>query len=114
MKIPDVFDHLPTDDAVRRVFSEPYQTADGTTVITAARIRGGRGQARSEGGTVRATPLGVFVIRGDKASWVPAVDLNRIGLIGVLTGLLAAAIGSLAVLRRPPWPDLHVWPRQGL
>jgi len=36
----------------------------------------------------------------------PAVDTNRVALIGVLTGLLAAVIGSLAVLRQPPWPRI--------
>jgi hypothetical protein len=37
---------------------------------------------------------------------VPAIDQNRIALIGVLTGPLAAVIGSLAVLRQPPWPRM--------
>ncbi|WP_375485799.1 hypothetical protein [uncultured Mycobacterium sp.] len=110
MKIPDIFDQLPTDGVVRRVFGEPFHMVDGTTVITAARIRGGG----RYGDGLTATPLGVFVIRGEKASWVGAVDMNRIGLIGVITGLLAAVIGTLAVLRRPPWPDLRGWPRQGL
>ncbi|BBY06737.1 hypothetical protein [Mycobacterium noviomagense] len=110
MKIPDIFDQLPTDDVVGRVFGEPFQTGDGTTLIPAARIRGG---ARFGDG-LTATPLGAFVIRGDKTSWVGAVDVNRIALIGVITGLLAAVIGSLAVLRRPPWPDLRGSLRQGL
>ncbi len=34
------------------------------------------------------------------------VDADRIALIGVITGLIAAVLASLAVLRRPPWPDL--------
>lgn len=55
-----------------------------------------------------AKPVGVFVIRGGKASWVPAVDANRVALIGVLTGLLAAVIGTLAVLRQPPWPRITI------
>lgn len=95
MKFPESLDQLPTNGASRRVYGEPYRTADGVTVIPVAKVRGSA-----------ATPLGVFVVHGDKASWVPAVDANRIALIGVLTGLLAAVIGSLAVLRRPPWPDL--------
>jgi hypothetical protein len=53
-----------------------------------------------------AKPLGVFVIRGGEASWVPAVDQSRIALVGVLTGLLAAVITALAVLRQPPWPRI--------
>ncbi|CDM74661.1 conserved hypothetical membrane protein [Mycobacterium marinum E11] len=55
-----------------------------------------------------AVPIGVFVIHGGDAKWVPAVDANRIALVGVLTGLFAAVIGSLAVLRRPPWPDITI------
>jgi hypothetical protein len=50
----------------------------------------------------------VFTIRNGQASWTPAVDGGRIALIGVITGLLAAAIGSLAVLRQPPWPRITV------
>jgi hypothetical protein len=48
------------------------------------------------------------VIRGGEASWVPAVDQSQIALVGVLTGLLAAVIGALAVLRQPPWPRITI------
>jgi hypothetical protein len=85
MKLSDVLDQLPADG---RVYGEPYETADGTTVIPVAK------------------PLGVFVVHHGKACWVPAVDGNRIALIGVITGLLAAVIASLAVLRQPPWPKM--------
>ena len=88
MKLSDAFEQLPVDGSVRGVYGEPYQTADGATVIPVAK------------------PVGVFVLRGGEASWVPAVDQNRIALIGVLTGLLAAVIGTLAVLRQPPWPRI--------
>jgi hypothetical protein len=84
----EAFGQLPTDGNGSGVYGEPYQTADGATVIPVAK------------------PLGIFVIRGGEASWVPAVDTNRVALIGVLTGLLAAVIGSLAVLRQPPWPRI--------
>lgn len=86
----EAFEQLPTDGSVRGVYGEPYQTADGATVIPVAR------------------PVGVFVIRGGEASWAPAVDTNRVALIGVLTGLLAAVIGALAVLRQPPWPRITI------
>lgn len=36
------------------------------------------------------------------------MDANRIALIGVVTGLLAGVIGSLAVLRQPPWPRITI------
>jgi hypothetical protein len=95
MQIPESLDQLTTNGTRGRVYSEPYRTADGATVITVAKVRGSS-----------ATPVGVFVVQGDKASWVPALDENRIALIGVITGLLSAVIACLAVLRRPPWPDL--------
>jgi hypothetical protein len=95
MKLPESLDELPTNGAAGRVYGEPYRTADGATVMPVAKVRGST-----------ATPVGVFVVHGDKASWVPAVDGNRIALIGVTTGLLAAVITSLAVLRSPPWPNL--------
>ncbi len=114
MKLSDVLDQLPTDPTARRVYGEPYETADGATVIPVAKIRGrtagsdsGAPNERGAGG-FSAVPVGVFVVHGGQASWVPAVDVNRIALIGVVTGLLAAAIGSLAVLRQPPWPRITI------
>ncbi|MDT5260180.1 MAG: hypothetical protein QOD10_5260 [Mycobacterium sp.] len=88
MKLSDVLDQSSTDHA--GVYGEPYQTDDGTTVVPVAK------------------PVGVFVVRGGEASWVPALDANRIALIGVLTGLLAAVIATLAVLRQPPWPRITI------
>jgi len=90
VKRSDVFDQLIADPEAGRAYGEPYQTPDGATVILVAK------------------PLGVFVVRDGQASWVPAVDANRIALIGVITGLLAAVITSLAVLRQPPWPRITI------
>ncbi|MGV0624482.1 hypothetical protein [Mycolicibacter minnesotensis] len=100
-----LLDHL-SGTAGQLVYGEPHQTADGATIITAARVR----TAGHDGSEVTATPLGALVIRGDQAKWVAAVDNNRIALVGVLTGLASAVITSLAVLRRPPWPDLRSAP----
>lgn len=79
------------------MFGEPYETPDGTTIITVSRL--------SWNGT-STVPLGVFAIREGEASWQPAVDATRIALMGETIGLAAAVIATLAVLRRPPWPDL--------
>ncbi|WP_343710130.1 hypothetical protein, partial [Mycobacterium sp.] len=67
-------------------------------IITVTRGRG-RGFA--------AAPVGVFVVDANRARWLPAFDPHPVALIGVLTGLLSAVIAALAVLRRPPWPDLR-------
>jgi hypothetical protein len=95
MNIPESLEHLPTNGTRGRVYGEPYRTADGGTVIPVARVRAGT-----------STPMGLFVIYEGTARWVPAIDGNRIALIGIITGLISATIGTLAVLRRPPWPDL--------
>jgi hypothetical protein len=93
VNLSDVLDRLPTDGNDRQIYGEPFETADGTTVIPVA------------------APVGVFVIHGGKASWVPAVAQGRIALIGASTGLLAAVIGTLAVLRQPPWPKITITDR---
>jgi len=95
MKIPESLEQFPTNGSRSRVYGEPYRTADGATVIPVSKMRAGS-----------STPVGIFVIQGGTTQWVAAVDADRIALIGVITGLIAAVLGSLAILRRPPWPDL--------
>ncbi|AQA22907.1 hypothetical protein BTZ20_2838 [Rhodococcus sp. MTM3W5.2] len=85
-----------------RVYGEPYETAKGATIITVARLGGRRFGPRD----VAAVPIGVFVIHDGKASWTTAVDETRLALMAVSIGLASAVIATLAVLRRPPWPDL--------
>jgi len=95
MKIPESLEDLPTNGTRGRVYGEPYRMADGGTVITVAKVRAGN-----------STPVGVFVVHNGTARWVPAVDANRIALIGVITGLISAVLACVAMVRRPPWPDL--------
>jgi hypothetical protein len=79
------------------VFNEPYQASDGTVVVAVSRT----GWRNHPG-----HPVGVYTIHAGSTTWTPAVDASRHRLIGVCTGLLAAVIGVLAVLRRPPWPEM--------
>ena len=85
---------VPDVDA-SRVHGEPYETADGTMVIPVAKVRG-----------LRANSVGVFVIKDGKATWQPAVDGERIAVMGILVGLVSATLAGIAMIRRPPWPDL--------
>jgi hypothetical protein len=94
MKLPDVD---------TQVFGQPYQTADGATVVTVSAVR-------SRGSMSAASPVGVFVIKDGKPTWKQAVD--RVALIGVLTGLIAAALATAAMIRRPPWPDISITERR--
>ncbi|HEU4867254.1 MAG TPA: spore germination protein GerW family protein [Actinomycetota bacterium] len=89
---------------VRRVFGEPY-VQNGVTVVPAARIRGAVGggggddkseshQGEGEGGglILHAAPVGVYVIRGEKVTWVPSFDLNRVILGAQLTAVVALVV----------------------
>ncbi|UOX91335.1 hypothetical protein MUY14_12170 [Amycolatopsis sp. FBCC-B4732] len=73
-----------------QLFGEPHEAQDGTTVIPVSR------------------PVGVFTIREGEVKGEPAVDATRVALPAVTTGLVAATLGTLAVLRRPPWPDVSL------
>ena len=96
-----VIGSLDTDPDAARVFGEVYETADRTAVIPVTNVRGdGRF-------TLRAKPAGVFVVKDGKAAWVPAVDTGRVAMMGILVGLVSATLAGVAMVRRPPWPDLH-------
>ena len=82
---------------VKRVFGEPYEH-DGVTLIPAAKITGGAGagggtanQDRGFGGGygVMSSPVGTYVIKGDRVTWMPAIDVNRIVLIGAIVAIFA-------------------------
>jgi uncharacterized spore protein YtfJ len=104
-----------------RVFGTPI-TQDGSIVLPVAKVAGGAGGGTGTGGMtgdagaggegregsgsgggvgLSATPLGVFVIRDGKASWQPAVDLNRVILGGQLVAVAALlVVGALIRSRR--------------
>jgi uncharacterized spore protein YtfJ len=83
---------------VKRVFGDPIER-DGLTIIPAADVRGGGGggagsdaQGDSGGGGgfgLTARPVGVYVVRGHDVHWEPAVDATRLGLMGMLTAIVA-------------------------
>ena len=85
---------------VQKVFGEPYDR-DGMTVVPVAKISGGGGGgsgAQGEGSGsgagfgLSATPAGVYVLKDDKVSWQPAVDVNRVVLGGQLVALVALLV----------------------
>jgi hypothetical protein len=94
MNLRDVSELRDTGESdASRVYGQPYETADGTTIIPVARTRGGA--------------IGVFVVKDGKARWSPAVDATRIALAGISVGLVSATLACVAMIRRPPWPDLY-------
>jgi uncharacterized spore protein YtfJ len=87
---------------VRRVYGEPYQE-DGVTIIPAANVMGGGGgggdtEGNGGGGFgVRARPAGAWVIKNGEAEWRPALDLNRVILVGQLVAVVALLVARSVV-----------------
>lgn len=108
MRLREALDSIVADPAASRVYGQPYETVDGVTIVPVAKVRG-RTRPGTEDTELRlnAKPVGVFVIKDGEASWVPAVDATRIALMGELIGLVSATLATLAMVRRPPWPDLR-------
>lgn len=97
MMVTDLSTRRPAGGASARVFGEPYETPDGTTVVTVGTT--GRFATRA---------VGVFVVHEGKVHWEPAFDGTRIALMGELIGLVAAGFATFAMVRRPPWPDVRL------
>ena len=95
---------------VRRVYGEPYQEG-GLTIIPAANViggGGGGGDTAGNGGAgfgVRARPAGAWVIKDGEVQWKPALDLNRVILVGQIIAIVAllvtrSIVKTLAKTRR--------------
>ncbi|WP_102144240.1 hypothetical protein [Mycobacterium hubeiense] len=111
MRLPDALDAVMADTGDPRasqVYGQPYETADGTTVIPVAKVRGRSKPGADSESRLLAKPVGVFVIKDGTVTWQPAVDVTRIALMGELIGLVAATLATVAMVRRPPWPDLKI------
>src|SRR3989454_9237398 len=89
-----------TRDAMtaRRVYGEPYEE-EGVTVIPAANViggGGGGGDTEGNGGGgfgMSARPAGAWVIKDGEARWRPALDLNRVIVMGQLVAIVALLTG---------------------
>ena len=96
MRVMDVINEAKSAMRASEVFGAPYEK-NGITVIPAARIAGGAGgggdqqqpQAGGMGFGVSSRPVGAFVIKGDEVRWQPALDLNRVILMGQVVAIVA-------------------------
>ena len=100
MDVQDVITQARDALSVRQVFGEPYEK-NGMTVIPAAKVQGGAGggEGQQDEGTgsgkgfgISARPVGAYVVQGDKLSWQPAIDVNRLALGGQLVGIVALLV----------------------
>jgi uncharacterized spore protein YtfJ len=120
MDVHEVLNQARDAMTVKRVFGDPYEK-DGVTLIPVAHVMGGAGagggtgpgakpagageDAVGEGAGaadsgygmgygLRATPAGVYVIKGGEVEWKPALDMNSLTLQRA-----GVAIVALLVLR---------------
>jgi uncharacterized spore protein YtfJ len=102
-QIDELLSQATNSLTVKRVYGEPYQS-NGVTVIPAASVRGGLGGGEGEGSEdtpagrgggmgVSARPIGVYQIKGDQVTWIPAVDVSKI----VITGQMVAMVALLVI-----------------
>jgi uncharacterized spore protein YtfJ len=92
-------------DAVsaKRVYGDPYEK-NGLTVIPAATVRGGGGggmgdsEAGDSGGGggfgLMARPSGAWIVENGRATWKPAIDVNRVVLGGQVIALTAILVAG--------------------
>ncbi|MBS2026701.1 MAG: sporulation protein [Deltaproteobacteria bacterium] len=101
MAISEVLGRAADSFTARRVFSEPVQQ-DGSTVVFAAKVRGGAGGGERMGAEgqlgsgfgFEGRPAGAFAIKQGQVRWYPAIDVNRIILGGQVV-----ALGALLLVR---------------
>jgi uncharacterized spore protein YtfJ len=103
MDVSELLDKARGGLSAKRVFGTPVHQGDAI-VIPVAKVAGGagggEGQAPSEQGSgagsgfgLSVRPVGVFVLRGGRIRWRPAIDVNRV----ILGGQFVAAIGLLVL-----------------
>src|SRR6476660_2901749 len=72
VKLRDALNWIVSDPAAAHVYGQPYETADGVTVVPVARVRGRTKAGADTDLHLTARPVGVFVIKNGEATWVPA------------------------------------------
>ncbi|WP_033262238.1 hypothetical protein [Amycolatopsis vancoresmycina] len=85
--------------SARLVYGEPVER-DGVVVIPAAAVFGGGGGGEGDAQPLRegagfgvfARPAGAFVVRDGAVTWVPAVDVTRLGLAAAVTVVALAKV----------------------
>jgi uncharacterized spore protein YtfJ len=105
MTVERIFEQARDTLTVKRVFGEPYEV-EGCLVVPVASVRGGGGGSDTAGnggsgggfGT-SARPVGVYRIKGDEVTWLPAVDSTRVAVLGEVVAIVALLV-LCSVLRR--------------
>jgi uncharacterized spore protein YtfJ len=97
MKVDEMVQGAQEAMTVKRVYGDPIER-DGALFIPVAKVRGMGGVGGDEAGNggggfgVTATPAGMYMIKGGDAVWRPAVDVNRMALMGQVVAIVALLV----------------------
>lgn len=97
MNVDEMLEGAREAMTVKRVYGEPIER-EGLTIVPAADVRGGGGgggDKENNGGGgfgLSARPVGVYVVKGGEIEWEPAVDVNRISIMGIAAGIVALLV----------------------
>jgi uncharacterized spore protein YtfJ len=97
VNVAEMLDGAREAMTVKRVYGEPIER-EGLTIVPAADVRGGAGgggDAENNGGGgfgLTARPVGVYVVKDGNVAWEPAVDVNRISIMGIVAGIVALLV----------------------
>ncbi|HEX6656046.1 MAG TPA: sporulation protein [Candidatus Limnocylindria bacterium] len=97
MNVTEMLEGAREAMTVKRVYGEPIER-EGLTIVPAANVRGGGGgggDAENNGGGgfgLTASPVGVYVVKDGNVNWEPAVDVNRISVMGIAAGIVALLV----------------------
>ncbi|WP_020666536.1 hypothetical protein [Amycolatopsis nigrescens] len=108
MQLRETPENLPKEQRFTQVYGEPFEVADGTTVLPVFKVRGNPVEQRARTRGFNAKPVGVFVFKKDEVRWEPAVDRTQLSLVGGLIGFTAVLVFGIAAIRRAPWPDVRI------
>lgn len=116
MDVSELLDRARENFGVSRVFGAPITSGDAL-VIPVARIQGGAGGGGGKGTEesngmgagygISARPAGAYIVRGEKVSWRPAVDVNRV-ILGAQLVAATALIAFATLGRRPKFEAARI------
>ena len=97
MNVTEMLEGAREAMTVKRVYGDPIER-EGITIVPTARVSGGGGgggDAENNGGGgfgLAAQPVGIYVVKNGEVNWEPAVDVNRISIMGIVAGIVALLV----------------------
>ena len=97
MNVTEMLEGARDAMTVKRVYGDPIER-EGLTIVPTADVRGGGGgggDAENNGGGgfgLQARPVGIYVVKNGEVEWEPAVDVNRISIMGIVAGIVALLV----------------------